>query len=61
LNGHKTIPFIAAPLACDVDPTALTCKGGAANDCLTPKEVESARTIYLGPVEDNGKSRSTAN
>jgi len=54
-NGLKPDPFIAAPLACDFDPAALTCKGAAADDCLTPKEVETAKAIYLGPADDNGK------
>ena len=54
-NGLKSDPFIADPLACDFDPAALTCKGAAANDCLTPEQVETAKAIYLGPADKNGK------
>ena len=54
-NGLKSDPFIADPLACDFDPAALTCKGAAADDCLTPEQVETAKAIYLGPADGNGK------
>ena len=54
-NGLKSDPFIADPLACDFDPAALTCKGAAADDCLTPEQVETAKAIYLGPADKNGK------
>jgi feruloyl esterase len=55
-NGLKSDPFIADPLACDFDPAALTCKGAAAEDCLTPEQVETAKAIYLGPADKNGKA-----
>ena len=55
-NGLKTDPFIADPMACDFDPAALTCKSGAADDCLTSEEVEAAKAIYLGPADKNGKA-----
>ena len=42
-------------MACNFDPAALTCKGGAADDCLTPEQVETAKAIYLGPADNNGK------
>ena len=42
-------------MACDFDPAALTCKGAAADECLTPEEVETAKAIYLGPADRNGK------
>jgi feruloyl esterase len=54
-NGLKSDPFIADPLSCRFDPAALTCKGAAADDCLTPDEVETAKAIYLGPADQNGK------
>jgi feruloyl esterase len=54
-NGLKSDPFIADPLACDFDPAALTCKGAAADDCLTPEEIETAKAIYLGPADKDGK------
>ena len=50
-NGLKSDPFIADPLACDFDPAALTCKGAATDDCLTPEQVETAKAIYLGPAD----------
>jgi hypothetical protein len=53
--GLKSDPFIADPLACNFDPAALTCKGAAADDCLTPEQVEAAKAIYLGPADQNGK------
>jgi feruloyl esterase len=54
-NGLKFDPFIADPLTCDFDPAALTCKGAAGDDCLTSEEVETAKAIYLGPADTNGK------
>jgi feruloyl esterase len=54
-NGLKSDPFIADPLACNFDPASLTCKGAAGDDCLTPEEVETAKAIYLGPADHNGK------
>ena len=54
-GGLKSDPFLADPLACDFDPAALTCKGAAADDCLTPEQVETAKAIYLGPADHNGK------
>ena len=54
-GGLKSDPFIADPLTCDFDPGALTCKGAAADDCLTPEQVETAKAIYLGPADHNGK------
>ncbi len=54
-NGLKSDPFISDPLSCDFDPAALTCKGAASDNCLTPEEVETAKAIYLGPVDKNGK------
>ena len=54
-NGLKSDPFIADPLACNFEPAALTCKGAAADDCLTPEQVETAKAIYLGPADKNGK------
>jgi feruloyl esterase len=34
------------PTACRFDPAVLTCKGGDANTCLTPAQVDAARRIY---------------
>jgi feruloyl esterase len=55
-NGLKSDPFISDPLTCDLDPASLTCKGAAADDCLTPEQVETAKAIYLGPADENGKA-----
>ena len=54
-NGLKSDPFIGDPLACDFDPADLTCKGAAADDCLTAEQGETAKAIYLGPADKNGK------
>jgi feruloyl esterase len=55
-NGLKSDPFIADSLACNFDPAALTCKGAASDDCLTAEQVETAKAIYLGPADKNGKA-----
>ena len=55
-NGLESDPFIADPAACDFDPSALTCKGADAPECLTPAEVETAKAFYSGPVDSHGKS-----
>ena len=59
-GGLKSDPFLVDPLACDFDPAALTCKGAAADDCLTPKQVETAKAIYLGPPTITASHCSTA-
>jgi feruloyl esterase len=38
------------PRTCDFDPASLQCTGDAAAMCLTPAEVEGARSIYRGVV-----------
>lgn len=43
--------LISDPLQCGFDPASLTCKSGDAGDCLTPKQVETARAVY-GPLKD---------
>jgi feruloyl esterase len=46
LDGVKD-GLIESPLACNFDPKVLECKeGGDAPDCLTPKQVVAAQTIY---------------
>ena len=60
-GGLKSDPFIADPMACDFDPAALTCKGAAADDCLTPEEVEAAKAIYLAPPTGTASRSFTAN
>ena len=54
-GGVKTDPFIADPMDCDFDAASLTCRGSANDQCLTPEEVETAKAIYLGPADKNGK------
>jgi feruloyl esterase len=55
-SGLKSDPFLADPLSCDFDPASLTCKGADDDDCLTPEQVETAKAIYLGPADKNGKA-----
>jgi hypothetical protein len=52
-NGLKSDAFIADPASCDFDPTALTCKGTDAPECLTPSEVETAKAFYSGPTDSH--------
>ena len=40
--------FIRDPGACRFDPAKLQCKTGQTEGCLTPAQVNSARTIYEG-------------
>jgi feruloyl esterase len=39
------------PRSCRFDPAVLACKGGDAPDCLTPAQVENARSAWA-PVKD---------
>jgi hypothetical protein len=44
------------PRACQFDPGSLQCPPGqAGTDCLTPAQVETARKIYFGPVDEYGE------
>ena len=52
LDGVKD-GIINEPRKCAFDPASLVCKGGDAPDCLTPKQVETAKVVY-GPVKDPG-------
>jgi hypothetical protein len=40
--------FIKEPLRCHFDPSVLACKGGDADNCLTPEQVEALKKIYAG-------------
>ena len=42
--------IIARPGQCDFDPGTLACEAGDAAQCLTPQEVDAARSIYAGVV-----------
>ena len=45
------------PRRCQFDPGTLQCRTGSATNCLTPEQVETARTIYAGVV--NPRTRET--
>ena len=42
--------LIENPVTCKFDPKALECSSGDAPSCLTPAQVEAARTIYAPAV-----------
>ena len=42
--------IVSEPRACKFDPAVLACRSGAAPDCLTPAQVENARSAYA-PVK----------
>jgi len=41
--------LIEDPRTCKFDPAVLTCKGAETDQCLTPPQVITLRTIYQGP------------
>lgn len=45
--------IIGRPDACSFDPVELACSGAETDSCLTPAQVESARTVY-GPTSIAG-------
>jgi feruloyl esterase len=45
--------IVSEPRACRFDPAVLACKAGDGADCLTPAQVENARSAYL-PVTAPG-------
>jgi feruloyl esterase len=46
--------IVSEPRACKVDPAVLACKNGQAAGCLTPPQVENARSAWA-PAMLNGK------
>lgn len=42
--------IVSNPQTCKFDPAALMCKAGQTSDCLTPAQVENAKTAY-SPVK----------
>jgi feruloyl esterase len=42
--------IIGRPQSCSFDPAELACSGAETDSCLTPAQVESARTMY-GPTD----------
>jgi feruloyl esterase len=46
--------IISEPRACRFDPAVLACTGGDAPDCLTPPQVENARSAYAAVTTKSG-------
>jgi hypothetical protein len=46
--------IISDPFACHPDPSAVECKPGQSDDCLTHEQVETARAIYQGAHDGKG-------
>lgn len=53
LDGKKD-GVLEDPRRCKVDFTRVLCKGGAADDCLTSRQVDIAQKIYEGPRGADG-------
>jgi len=47
--------LITNPMACKFDPAVLTCKAGDAPDCLTPKQVATAKRLYAPAKTSKGE------
>jgi feruloyl esterase len=47
--------LITNPMACKFDPAVLQCKSGDSPDCLTPKQVTTAKTIYAAAKTSKGE------
>ena len=47
--------IIARPDACNFDPVELACTGAESDACLTPAQVDSARTFYSPTSVANGR------
>lgn len=47
--------IIGRPEACSFDPVELACTGAESDACLTPPQVESARTFYAPTSVANGR------
>jgi pimeloyl-ACP methyl ester carboxylesterase len=54
LDGLKD-NIIGRPEACQFDPVELACSGTETDSCLTPAQVESARTFYAPTNIANGR------
>ena len=59
LDGVKD-NLITNPMACKFDPAVLQCKSGDAADCLTPKQVATAKRIYAPVKNSKGELISPA-
>jgi feruloyl esterase len=53
-----TDPFIKDPQACHFDPSALLCKSGDSNDCLSGPQIIALKKIYSGAKNSAGVSIS---
>ena len=47
--------LITNPMACKFDPAVLQCKAGDAADCLTTKQVATARRLYTAAKNSKGE------
>ncbi|WP_232313985.1 tannase/feruloyl esterase family alpha/beta hydrolase [Ralstonia sp. A12] len=47
--------IVGRPNACNFDPIELACTGAETDSCLTPQQVESARTFYAPTNIANGR------
>jgi tannase/feruloyl esterase len=54
LDGVKD-SLITNPMACKFDPAVLQCKTGDAADCLTPKQVATAKRLYAPAKNSKGE------
>jgi feruloyl esterase len=54
LDGLKD-RIVGRPDACSFDPAELSCRGAETDSCLTPPQVESARTYYAPTSVANGR------
>ena len=54
LDGVKD-NLITNPMACKFDPAVLQCKAGDAADCLTPKQVATAKRLYTAAKNSKGE------
>jgi Tannase and feruloyl esterase len=48
--------IIDDPRKCRTDPMSLICKAGQTTGCLTSAQAETARRVYLGPVNSKGQA-----
>ena len=48
--------IINDPSQCRFDPDVLLCKGEETLDCLTPRQIETLKSLYTGLVDRGGKT-----
>lgn len=54
LNDGISDGLIGDPRDCFFDPSELLCDGRATKDCLSAKQVDAVRKLYLGPSTSKG-------